>query len=223
MVSSHPPVLPVSTTATTTASQPPIVTAVMGSQPPAVRALANRVTETVRNSLSRSRPWSEFLNRSAFTKPDSISDAATRFRKNSSYFRVNYVCIVALIIGFSLLANPLSLVLLLCLAASWIYLYIFRPADRPLILFGRTFSDLEILGGLILSTIAVIFFTSVLSVLISSLMIGVATVCVHGAFRAPDDLFLDEQDPAAVGFLSFIGAPTTISSVHSPSSAPSAV
>ncbi|KFK24670.1 hypothetical protein AALP_AA8G009700 [Arabis alpina] len=217
MVSSNPPVLPVSTT---TGTQPPIVTAVMESQPPAVRALANRVTETVRNSLSRSRPWSELLDRSAFSKPDSISDAASRFRKNSSYFRVNYVCIVALIIGFSLLAHPLSLVLLICLAASWIRLYLFRPTDGPLILFGRTFSDLEILGGLTLSTIAVIFFTSVLSVLISSLMIGAATVCVHGAFRSPDDLFLDEQDPAAVGFLSFIGVPTTIASV---TSAPSAV
>lgn len=214
MVSSDPNVLPVSTT------QPPIVTAVAESQPPAGRAFVNRVTETVRDGLSRSRPWSELLDRSAFTKPDSLSEAATRFRKNSSYFRVNYVCIVALILAFSLLAHPFSLVLLLCLAASWLFLYLFRPADRPLILFGRSFSDRETLGGLILSTFAVIFLTSVGSVLISALMIGVATVCVHGAFRAPDDLFLDEQDPAAAGFLSFIGVPTTSSAA---SSAPSAV
>ncbi|KAL1206787.1 PRA1 family protein B5 [Cardamine amara subsp. amara] len=219
MVSTDPRhVLPVSTTTT----QPPIVTAVVESQPPASLAFVNRVTETVRDGLSRSRPWSELLGRSAFTKPDSISDAATRFRKNSSYFRVNYVCIVALILGFSLLAHPFSLILLLCLAASWFFLYLFRPSDRPLILFGRSFSDRETLAGLILSTFAVIFLTSVGSVLISALMIGVATVCVHGAFRAPDDLFLDEQDPAAVGFLSFIGVPTT-SSVPSASSAPSPV
>ncbi|CAA7033387.1 unnamed protein product [Microthlaspi erraticum] len=214
MVTSGPNVLPVSTT------QAPIVTAVGESQPPAVRALVNRVTETVRDGLSRSRPWSELLDRSAFTKPDSLSEAATRFRKNASYFRVNYVCIVALILGFSLLAHPFSLVLLLCLAASWLFLYLFRPADRPLILFGRSFSDSETLVGLTLSTAAVVFLTSVISVLISALMIGVATVCVHGAFRAPDDLFLAEQDPAAVGILSFIGVPTT-SSI--PSSAPSPV
>ncbi|AED90370.1 P family protein B5 [Arabidopsis thaliana] len=223
MVSTNPPVLPISTTATDTTNQPPIVTAVVESQPPVVRAFVNGVTETVCGGLSRSRPWSELLDRSAFTKPDSLSEAGTRFRKNSSYFRVNYVCIVALILGFSLLAHPFSLILLLCLAASWLFLYLFRPSDRPLILFGRSFSEYETLGGLILSTIAVIFFTSVGSVLISALMIGIATICVHGAFRAPDDLFLDEQDHAASGFLSFIGVPAIPSVAPSASSAASPV
>ncbi|CAD5320738.1 unnamed protein product [Arabidopsis thaliana] len=37
------------------------------------------------------------------------------------------------------------------------------------------------------------------------MMIGVALICAHGAFRAPEDLFLDEQEPAATGFLSFLG------------------
>jgi len=27
----------------------------------------------------------------------------------------------------------------------------------------------------------------------------------HGAFRVPDDLFLDDQEPANAGFLSFLG------------------
>ncbi|KAF8089807.1 hypothetical protein N665_0496s0016 [Sinapis alba] len=214
MVSSDSHVLPVST-------QPPTLT---DSQPPAaVRAFVNRFTETVRDGLSRSRPWPELLDRSAFAKPDSLSEAASRLRKNSSYFRVNYVCIVSLILAFSLLAHPFSFVLLVCLAASWLFLYLFRPADRPLILFGRSFSDLETLAALILSTIAVIFFTSVGSVLISALMVGLATVCVHGAFRSPNDLFLDEQDPAAAGFLSFIGVPTSSSVPPTSSSAPSAV
>jgi len=111
-----------------------------------------------------------------FTKLDSVFEAMTRFWKNSSYFRVNYVCIIALIISFSLPAHPFSLILLLCLAASWLFLYLFRPSDRPLILIGRSFSEYETLGGLILSTIAVIFFTSVGSVLISALMIGITTI-----------------------------------------------
>ncbi|GAB4857300.1 hypothetical protein Ancab_015208 [Ancistrocladus abbreviatus] len=36
-------------------------------------------------------------------------------------------------------------------------------------------------------------------------MVGLAIVCAHGAFRVPEDLFLDEQEPAATGFLSFLG------------------
>ncbi|KAL9815846.1 putative prenylated rab acceptor P [Arabidopsis thaliana] len=51
----------------------------------------------------------------------------TRFWKNSSYFRVNYVCIIALILSFSLPAHPFSLILLLCLAASWLFV---TPVSR---------------------------------------------------------------------------------------------
>lgn len=55
------------------------------------------------------------------------------------------------------------------------------------------------------TTIVVVFMTSVGSLLTSALTVGVAVVCLHGAFRVPDDLFLDEQEPANAGLLSFIG------------------
>lgn len=70
---------------------------------------------------------------------------------------------------------------------------------------GRTFSDRETLGILLLSTIVVVFLTSVGSLLISALLVGLAVVCAHGAFRVPEDLFLDDQEPANSGFLSFLG------------------
>uniref|UniRef100_A0A2P2NHK7 PRA1 family protein n=1 Tax=Rhizophora mucronata TaxID=61149 RepID=A0A2P2NHK7_RHIMU len=76
-------------------------------------------------------------------------------------------------------------------------------------MFGRTFSDRETLGILVVLSVVVVFLTSVGSVLISALMAGVAIVCVHGAFRAPEDLFLDEQEPAVTGFLSFLGGATS--------------
>lgn len=53
-------------------------------------------------------------------------------------------------------------------------------------------------------SVFVIFLTNVGSVLISALMVGAALICAHGAFRVPEDLFLDEQEPAATGFLSFL-------------------
>ncbi|KAG9155901.1 hypothetical protein Leryth_004144 [Lithospermum erythrorhizon] len=66
------------------------------------------------------------------------------------------------------------------------------------------FSNRETLGALIISTVLVIFLTSVGYVLVSALMVGVAIVCIHAAFRAPEDLFLDEQDSPATGFISFL-------------------
>ncbi|XP_077233072.1 PRA1 family protein B4-like [Tasmannia lanceolata] len=189
---SNPQTLPPTTTTTTLAT-------------PALQAFASRLTETVRQGFAQRRPWSELLDRSAFTRPDSLSEAASRLRKNSSYFRVNYLSLIASVLALSLLTNPISLLVLLALLAAWLFLYLFRPSDSPLVLFGRTFSDRETLGVLIVSTIVVVFLTSVGSILVSALMIGLAVVAAHGAFRTPEDLFLDDQEPAAAGLLSFLG------------------
>ena len=36
-------------------------------------------------------------------------------------------------------------------------------------------------------------------------MVGFALLYAHGAFRVPDDLSLDDQEPANAGLLSFLG------------------
>jgi hypothetical protein len=77
---------------------------------------------------------------------------------------------------------------------------------EPLVLLSRTYSDREVLGILTVLTIVIVFMTSVGSVLILVLMIGLAMVCAHGVFRVPEDLFLDEEEPTP-GFLSFLGSP----------------
>ncbi|XP_042509432.1 PRA1 family protein B1-like [Macadamia integrifolia] len=196
-----PPTLPISSPQAISGggqSDPPIAT-------PAFRAFINRLSESIRNGLSQRRPWSELVDRSSLSRPESLTEAASRVRKNFTYFKVNYLTLLAAVLAFSLISNPVSLLVLLCLLASWIFLYLFRPSDSPLVILGRTFTDRETLGGLIVLTVVVVFLTSVGSVLISALMVGFAIVCAHGAFRVPDDLFLDEQEPANVGLLSFLG------------------
>ncbi|KAL8539304.1 hypothetical protein ACS0TY_001073 [Phlomoides rotata] len=179
-------------------SQPPIAT-------PAFRNFISRLNASVRQGFSHRRPWLELLDRSSFSRPDSITEAASRIRKNFAYFRVNYVSLLALSLAFSLLSHPFSLLVLLSLLAAWLFLYLFRPSDQPVVIGGRTFSDREVMGILVVSTIVVVFLTSVGSLLISALLVGLAVVCAHGAFRMPEDLFLDEQEPISSGFLSFIG------------------
>ncbi|KAE8734248.1 PRA1 family protein B4 [Hibiscus syriacus] len=197
MSTTGPAVLPISS-AQSIESQPPAAT-------PAVLSFLSHLNDSVRNGLSQRRPWAELADRSAFSKPESFSDAIVRVRKNYSYFRVNYLSVIGLILAFSLLSHPFSLLLLLGLLSSWIFLYLFRPADQPLVVFGRSFSDRETLGILIVFSVFVVFLTSVGSLLISALMVGVGLVCAHGAFRAPEDLFLDEQEQVSTGFLSFLG------------------
>ncbi|KAG8504263.1 hypothetical protein CXB51_002622 [Gossypium anomalum] len=176
MSTAVPPVIPVSSVQSVE-SQPPAAS-------PAFLSFVSRLNESLRNGLSQRRPWAELVDRSAFSKPESFSDALVRVRKNYSYFRVNYLSVIGLILAFSLLSHPFSLLLLLGLLCSWIFLYLFRPADQPLVLFGRAFSDRETLGFLIIFSVFVVFLTTVGSLLISALMVGVGLVCAHGAFRA---------------------------------------
>ncbi|KAJ7963909.1 PRA1 family protein [Quillaja saponaria] len=179
-------------------SQPPIAT-------PAFRAFLSRFSSTIRQGLSQRRPWYELIDRTSMSRPESLTEAYSRIRKNFSYFRVNYVTLLAFALAVSLISHPWSLLVLLGLLAAWVLLYLFRPSDQPLVIFGRTFTDRETLGILVVLTIFVVFLTSVGSLLISSLMVGLAIVCAHGAFRVPEDLFLDEQEPTNTGFLSFLG------------------
>ncbi|GAB2263902.1 hypothetical protein Droror1_Dr00026036 [Drosera rotundifolia] len=204
MASSAPPLLPI-TTNPSTAAGGGTTTTTTPSPTTALRGFLSNISDQVRSSLSHRRPWSELVDRTAFSKPDSISEANSRIWKNYSYFRVNYLAVVASVLVFSLLSHPASLLFLVALLAAWIFLYLFRPSDSPVVVFGRTFSDRETLGVLVVMSVVVVFLTSVGSVLISALIVGAGLVCVHGAFRVPEDLFLDEQEPASSGFLSFLG------------------
>ncbi|XP_048446763.1 PRA1 family protein B1-like [Pyrus x bretschneideri] len=199
-----PPTLPISNSQTTVGaqSQPPIAT-------PAFRAFISRLSSSVRHGFSQRRPWYELVDRSALARPDSLTEAYSRIRKNFTYFRVNYVSLLTLVLALSLLTHPFSLVVLLSLLGAWAFLYLFRASDQPLVILGRTFSDAETLIGLVVLTVVVVFMSSVGSLLISALLIGFAIVCAHGAFRVPEDLFLDEQEPANAGFLSFLGGATS--------------
>ncbi|CAM8910314.1 unnamed protein product [Rhodiola kirilowii] len=183
-------------------NQPPIAT-------PAFRAFLSRLSSSVRHGFSQRRPWLELVDRTAMSRPETLSEAIFRIRRNYTYFRVNYITLLAAVLAVSLLSNPFSLILLLGLLAGWLFLYFFRPSDQPLVILGRTFSEWETLGGLVVLTIVVVFLTSVGSLLISAMLIGVAIACVHGAFRVPEDLFLDEQEASngsSAGFLSnFVG------------------
>ncbi|XP_064941882.1 PRA1 family protein B1-like [Musa acuminata AAA Group] len=209
-----PPPLPVFNPPSSTAAPGAPVPAAAASSgapvaTPAFRIFLSRLSDSIHRSLSNRRPWSELADRSAFSRPDSLADAASRLRKNLAYFRVNYAAVIAAVLAISLITNPFSLLVLLSLLAAWCLLLLFRPSDQPLVIMGRTFSDRETLAGLVLMTVFVIFLTSVGSLLISALVAGATVVGVHGAFHVPDDLFLDEQETgAAGGLLSFLGGAT---------------
>lgn len=182
----------------------------------AIRTFLNRLYHSLRRGLSHRRPWLELVERSSFSRPSSLSDAASRVRKNLSYFRVNYLTLIAAVLCLSFVSHPASLLALLVLLIAWLYLYSLRPSDQPLLILGRTFSDRETLWLLILLSVIVIFLTNVGSLLISATLIGFGIVCIHGAFRDPEDLFLDDQELNGFGLFAFISGAGSASSANVP-------
>ncbi|CAM6034081.1 unnamed protein product [Sphagnum compactum] len=173
---------------------------------PAGRAFMSRGREAVRFALAQKRPWGEMVDRSSFAKPESLGDATTRIRKNMSHFRINYGIIIVDVVALSLVLHPVSLFMLGLVLAGWTYLYLVRT--EPLVAFGRTFSEREILVIMGVLSIVVVLMTNVGYILMSALLVGFLITAAHGAFRVPDDLFLDDQE-ASGGFLSFLGSGAT--------------
>ncbi|KAK1421354.1 hypothetical protein QVD17_23617 [Tagetes erecta] len=187
-------------------SLPTTTTQTPSTATPAFRSFISRFSSTIRHSFSNRRPWSELIDRSAFARPESLSDAASRIRKNFIYFRVNYISLFTIVLAISLLTHPFSLIILLSLLCAWLFLYLFRSSDQPLVLFGRNFSDRETLLMLIVLTIVAVMLTEIGSVVISAVLVGLGIVCVHGAFRVPEEAFFDDQEQNNnAGLLSFLG------------------
>ncbi|KAI3705010.1 hypothetical protein L1987_75240 [Smallanthus sonchifolius] len=143
---STPSSLPVSNPQSTTTQTPSIAT-------PALRSFISRLSSSIRQSFSQRRPWYELVDRSAFSRPDSLSDAASRIRKNFQYFRVNYTFLLAVVFAFSLLSHPFSLIILLSLLAAWL----FRSVPEELFFDDQEQTNaglLSFLGGATSSTAA---------------------------------------------------------------------
>jgi hypothetical protein len=169
---------------------------------PAARAFLTHVSETAKLALAQRRPWSEMVDRNSFAKPENFSEALTRIRKNCGYFRVNYLIILMTFVAASLVFHVGSLLTLIVILGAWGYLYMVRR--DPLVIWGRTFNEREILVIMTGLTVIGLFLSNVATLILSAVLLGGAVVAVHGALRVPDDLFLDDQESSG-GFLSFLG------------------
>eukprot|EP01024_Parvocaulis_polyphysoides_P060378 TRINITY_DN6580_c0_g1_i2.p2 TRINITY_DN6580_c0_g1~~TRINITY_DN6580_c0_g1_i2.p2 ORF type:complete len:234 (+),score=20.42 TRINITY_DN6580_c0_g1_i2:28-702(+) len=154
--------------------------------------VAGKIKDSAGGLLKESKPWSELLDRSNMSRPENVSEATSRLRKNVAYFRVNYIVIVAMTVMICFLMNPSSLIILSLVLASWIYVFNIRTA--PLVIGGRTLNDRDKVMALsAISFVVVFFLTSVASVLFYALALSCAVIALHGSMRQPEDLFLDES------------------------------
>lgn len=59
----------------------------------------------------------------------------SRIRKNTAYFKVNYLLVMLTTCAVTLVMNPSSLLVLALLMAAWLYMLFIRT--QPVVLWGR--------------------------------------------------------------------------------------
>eukprot|EP00798_Chlamydomonas_sp_ICE-L_P003380 gene3380-13417_t len=166
--------------------------------PSAIAALFGRIKGIAADVVKQAKPWGEVVDRSSWSKPENLTEAATRVRKNAAYFRINYLIVMLTTCTVTFLMNPSSLLVLGLLLGFWIYFLFVKTT--PVEIAGRTLSEREkLLGMAAISFITIFFLTSVGTVFFFALSISVAVVCLHGAFREPDNLFLDDGEHLRLG------------------------
>ncbi|XP_028784198.1 PRA1 family protein D-like [Neltuma alba] len=143
--------------------------------------------------MATRRPWRQLLDLSALSFPSSISDATSRIAQNVSHFFSNYTLIVLIILFLSLIYHPFSMIVFLIVFAGWYFLYFSR--DEPVSVFNlAVLDDRAVAIGLGIITVVALILTHVWLNVFVSLVIGIALVCLHAAFRGTEDLVMDDQE-----------------------------
>ena len=147
----------------------------------------------------------EILDRTAYQRPGSFSEATGRMSKNMNYFKINYVLFTAAVLAAFILYNPTSLIILSIVGAAWTYVYLVR--QEPLKIGERPVSDREKLLGMSgASILAVFFMSSAGSIMLQAFGVALLAIGAHGSMRVPDDLFIDDANSDS-GFFSFLQPP----------------
>merc|ERR1712230_281263 len=154
-----------------------------------------KIKESALHVFSQRKPMSEILDRTAYQRPGSFSEATGRMSKNMNYFKINYVLFTAAVLAAFILYNPTSLIILSLIGTEPL-----KIGDRPI-------SEREKLLGMSGASLLVVFFMSSAGSIIFQAF-GVALLCIgaHSAARVPDDLFIDDADSEG-GFFSFLQPP----------------
>ncbi|KAL7100100.1 hypothetical protein ACP275_09G126600 [Erythranthe tilingii] len=163
---------------------------------PANLEYISRAKERIREGLGDRRPWREMFDVHCLSFPRSFREAVARVKTNFGYFTMNYAIVFLVIMFFSLIWHPISLIVFAAMMAVWLFLYFLR--DEPLVVFGRLISDKVVLIVLSILTIGVLLLTGAIANILGALVGGVVVVLIHAVVRKTESLGGDEEAAASL-------------------------
>ncbi|GKV49791.1 hypothetical protein SLEP1_g56521 [Rubroshorea leprosula] len=112
--------------------------------------------------------------------------------QNLTHFRINYILLLFLVLFFSLIYHPSSLIIFFVIFIAWVFLYLAR--EEALLLCSYIITDRVVVAALFAVTVFRLVLTGVwVNVLVAS-VIRVGLVVLHTALRSIDDLVMDDLE-----------------------------
>jgi PRA1 family protein 1 len=141
------------------------------------------VKERLGDVWTRSRPWSEFANTSQMGRPEAIGDVLERVKENAEYYAFNYLVILVVMSGLTILTSPLAFLGGMFIVAAYFYLYFLNP--EPLVVAGITFDNNIKAASITLFSLIVLWLTGA-GATFTGLVFFVGIVALtHAALRKP--------------------------------------
>ena len=131
---------------------------------------------------TRSRPWSEFANTSQMSKPE-FSELLERVKENAEYYAFNYLVILLVMSGLTILTSPLAFLGGLFIVGAYFYLYFLNP--EPLVVMGVTFDNNIKAAAIMLFSLVVLWLTGAGATFTFLLFVVGVIAAGHAAVRKP--------------------------------------
>jgi hypothetical protein len=151
--------------------------------------VTENILSSARERMSQIRPWKDFFALDQFRIPESSTAAQSRASHNFTHFQNNYLLILFLFFGFSLLSDlALLMVAAVCLGGFY-FISTLKP-DYVLTVGGQEISVKQLNYGWIAVSVILLYMSSALSVVFWILSVTAVITVAHAALH---DVILMQQ------------------------------
>jgi hypothetical protein len=189
MAATYTPMAPGGFANTSSTSGPLTTMSYMGTTPSKPNGLLGKLQEYPvvqelllfsRAHLQHVRPWSDFFDRNRISRPAHMNAAIARISHNVQQFRANYMMIALVLVIYILITNLWLLfsVVFVGIGVRWLSS---KPADQPIMLGGRMFSQKELYAALIVVALILMYVSAAGSAIFWVIGASGAVIFTHAA------------------------------------------
>jgi len=127
------------------------------------------------------RSWNSFFEAKSFAIPVNVEEAMKRGQSNLEYYTMNYLILMALILGLTVIIYPMYLVSLLGIGAAGGFVFL----NKNLAIQGKQLELQHKIVAIAIAALLLFFLTSSFMTFLSSTLVTLSVVLAHAILRKP--------------------------------------